>query len=673
MKKFFKILFCLVILFFLIITLDMTRINKNFINKPIIEISKYNINSSFLKTVYNKFDHLTTIHKFNESISQKQFNPFYNEKRFISLNSEKYLLKSDSKRFKSYANKKNIFNNNNWTRSHGNNQSNRFSYLDQINKSNVKNIEKKWEISFPKKYERDIQCNPIIKNGIIYFPTNSGSILAIDGKTGSTKWLRNGFSRYVARRGILISEENFLYFPDNKNLISLKALNGQFNDQFGKNGIVKLTGSSSVAPVIYKNIILTVTFDKTIEAFDINTGKNLWNFSFEDPKNNKKIKGKKYFNNGGNPWGGISLDEQRGILFITTGNASSYFDGTQRPGLNQFSNSLIAFDLNKKKVLWNFQEVYHDIWNLDIPAPPILSSISLKNNKKLDVVIAVTKLGNTLIFDRESGEHLFDIYYKKSPASKVFGELTSSHQISQSIPEPFSKNIFNYDQITNINPESKKYISNLIINKKYGFFETYEFNKQNIQFNFHGGAEWPGASVDHNTGVMYVTSNEIPWITGVKIIDKKKNKITSTFKRLKDMEGYPGSKPPWGKITALDLNNGKIKWQKPFGNYEDLNLKNNKDEVIDSGTENFGGVTGSAGGLLFATGTLDSKFYIFDSNNGKKLKEFKLPFIGSTPPSIYETGGKQYILVVSSGSFSLKQGYPKKVSFGNKLIAFGLK
>src|SRR6056300_1464756 len=111
MKKFFKIFFCLVILFFLIITLDMTRINKNFINKPIIEISKYNINSSFLKTVYNKFDHLTTIHKFNESISQKQFNPFYNEKRFISLNSEQYLLKSDSKRFKSYANKKNIFNN----------------------------------------------------------------------------------------------------------------------------------------------------------------------------------------------------------------------------------------------------------------------------------------------------------------------------------------------------------------------------------------------------------------------------------------------------------------------------------------------------------------------------------------------------------------------------------
>ena len=129
-------------------------------------------------------------------------------------------------------------------------------------------------------------------------------------------------------------------------------------------------------------------------------------------KINKRSGGKRYDHSGGNPWGGFSLDKQRGIAFITTGNAGRYFNGVNRPGKNNYANSIIAIDLKREK-LWDFQEVRHDIWNLDIPAPPILGSITI-GGKKVDVVIAVTKLGNTIVLDRISGKPIFDFHFKKS-------------------------------------------------------------------------------------------------------------------------------------------------------------------------------------------------------------------------------------------------------------------
>ena len=188
----------------------------------------------------------------------------------------------------------------------------------------------------------------------------------------------------------------------------------------------------------------------------------------------KKLKknrngGKRYDYSGGNPWGGFSLDEARGIAYITTGNAGRYFNGVNRPGDNKYANSIIAIDIKNKKKLWDFQEVRHDIWNLDIPAPPILGSIN-RNNKKVDVVIAVTKLGNTIILDRMNGKPLFDFNLKKAPSSKIPGEKTSFYQPNIKTPEPFAKQVFDMNEITNISKESKDYIFNKIKDYNYGFF-----------------------------------------------------------------------------------------------------------------------------------------------------------------------------------------------------------
>ena len=205
----------------------------------------------------------------------------------------------------------------------------------------------------------------------------------------------------------------------------------------------------------------------------------------------------------------------------------------------------------------------------------------------------------------------------------------------------------------------------------YGFFVPSSLNKKTIIYNWMGGAEWMGASVDHKTGTMYVTANNIPYQV---FLTKNKEKFLyyeydSHFEIFKDKSGFPASKPPWGTLTALNLNNGKIIWQIPFGEFPDLVDRG----INNTGTPNFGGATGTAGGLIFATGTMDKKVRAFNSNNGDEVWSYNLPYIGSNPPTIYLHKNEQYVLITSTGSLSLKRQFPEKVEFGNWLYSFKLK
>ena len=207
-------------------------------------------------------------------------------------------------------------------------------------------------------------------------------------------------------------EPSKLFFSNRERLICINALDGKPIETFGKEGRIR-TGLNVLTPVIYKNNIIIVTWDHAVEVYDLTNGKKKWKLKYKKDINTR-VGGKKFINDGYNPWGGISLDDKRGILYFTTGNPHYYFDGTQRPGDNPSSNSIIAIDLNEKKVIWRFQETSHDIWNSDIPSPPILSSINVEN-KKIDIVLAPTKRANTLILDRISGEPIFDFRYRKVP------------------------------------------------------------------------------------------------------------------------------------------------------------------------------------------------------------------------------------------------------------------
>lgn len=667
-KKIIFLLLSVIIFFWL--WKDYKKIDFYFINQSKITYNSKNLNSNLLK----KIDIL-----YNRIVENFLVTFIDNHKKYWELEDgrERYALP----KFRYIKNKGNFtktINNNlknysDWPRSHGNDFSNRFSNLTKINKDNAHNLEIAWTFEM-KNYTGDIQANPIIVDGIIYTPIAGGYIVAIHGKTGELIWKSEKFSPSVARRGLIFwkgtkNENSRIIFSNRERLISLNSKNGKFINSFGKNGQIR-TGLNVTTPIIYKNNIIIVTWDRAVEVYDLFTGKTRWKLKYKKDIN-KRFGGIKFNNAGANSWGGISVDKERGILYFTTGNPHHYLDGTQRPGNNPNSNSLIAVDLNDKKILWSFQETSHDIWNADLPAPPILTSIK-KNNKIIDVVITPTKRSNTLILDRVTGDPIFDFRYRKAPKSNLEGEKTSFYQLDLEIPEPFGKNIFDISHLWSYETSKKDKLIKKYKNYNFGFYQPYELNKKTLQYNFNGGAEWMGGSVDHDNGIMYITSNNILWETGIVKIENKKNlipKYSSTFKRALDENGYPVIAPPWGTLSALNLNNGKIIWQVPFGEFDFLKKMN----IPKTGTENFGGVTATSGNIAIATGTLDKRMYVFDSNDGKILYSKKLPYIGSAPPSTYLYDDEQYIVLHSSGGSTLQKGYPTLVESGNLLIAFKLK
>ena len=668
MKLFFKIVFYLFLLLFVIIIYELTSIDNKYVNRSTLTIDVNNVRNPQIKKIVRKADlYLGSIY-FN--LSKKKQKEFFTQdlKKYNNLPEE--IIVQPNLQNLTISNEKSINNYSNWKRSHGNHLSNKFSNLKKINRTNIHKLDVAWVHTFKEK--GDIPGNPIYFDGVVYLASPKKGLVALNANNGERLW-EQPTEGMAARRGLLFHEEqeSKIYFCDQKNLISLYASNGKHVLSFGKKGKIKLKRYCQITPVIIKDKVIIGTFEPSIEVYDRFNGKLLWKFYLKE-KNNKYFRygGKRYDYSGGNPWGGISADVEREIVYVSTGNAGSFFEGISRPGKNKYSNSVVAIDIKNKKLLWEFQEIEHDIWDYDIAAPPILTSIKI-NNKKVDIVVAVTKKGNTLVLDRLSGKNIYGYIKKKAPLSKIPGEKVSFYQKKFVLPKPFSKQNFNKNDITNISDESYKFVLNEIKDANYGFFIPNSLDQKNLVYGLGGGAQWMGASIDNNKGIMYVPSNNMARFTWTEKTSKKNQYYEYKFKEkiLFDQDGYPGSKPPWGTITAINLNNGKTIWQIPFGEYKELSKKG----IAITGQTNMGGVTGTSGNLIFATGTLDKKIRAFDSENGKELWNYELPFTGSSPPTIYEYNGEQYILVTSTGSISLFSWYPDKISLGNKVYAFKIK
>ncbi len=673
MKKkisFFSIFFFL----FLIIWIwkDYKKIDTSYINQSNITYSYNNLNSNLLKKLHKKLDKTIETILVKYFVSHKEHWTIEDKVTRQSL-PDQIEIKSN----KNFTINKNedIEITNNWYHSHGNHKAIRFSNLDLINNKNASNLKLAW-VFRSEGFEGDIQANPIVVDGIIYTPISGGFIAAINGVTGKLIWKSKKFGNFVAKRGLTYwagnkneNQDPRLFFSNRERLIALNPKNGELISSFGRNGKVR-TGLNLLPPIIYKDKIVLATWDRAFEVYNLFTGKVEWKLKYYE-NNSNRVGGKSYNNSGANPWGGISADLDRGIVYTVTGNPHSYFDGTLRPGENLFSSSVIALSIENKKILWHFQETSHDIWNHDIPAPPILTKIE-KDSKIIDVVVVPTKRANTLILDRVTGEPIYGYIKRKVPTSTIPGERTSPYQADFLLPEPFGRNVFKLDDIWSFDKDEELRLKKKYIDYTYGFYEPNHLNKKGLQYNFHGGAEWPGASVDSKKGIMYITSNNMLTETELTKINNDENQLIPKYKSqynlARDKYGYPAIKPPWGTLTALNLNNGKIIWQVPFGEYEELIKKG----IPKTGTENIGGATATSGNIVIATGTLDKKIYIFDANNGEVIFSMELPFIGSAPPTTYIADNQQYIIVHATGGKVLKDTYPDLVKTGNALVALKL-
>ncbi len=638
-----------------------------------------------------------------------------------------------------------------WTVSHGDAGARRYSALSQINKSNVKQLAEAWTFHSGDG-SANIQCNPIVVGDVIYFPTVGRALVALDAATGAERWrfrpeipARPGLDDAPARRGLVFwpgegGAAPRIVFACGKWIYAIDPKAGKVVEDFGTHGRTPLPTGGSGVGVIWRGSYVVAGFSGDVFSIDLKTGAQRWRFH-TIPRDGEfgaeEWRGSSH--EGANPWGGLSLDDQRGIVFVAVGAARPDFLGVDRLGDNLFSDCIVALNATTGKRLWHFQNVRHDLWDVDCPAPPSLVTIT-REGRKVDAVVAGTKLGNFLLLDRMSGKPIFPFRLRRAPASTLPGEVTAPYQPDNELPEWLTNPEIKLSEITTRTPAAHDFVMKQVERSTIGWFAPPELAKPMLYRSSRGGAEWTGASIDVPTGRLYITSNDVlskatvypldelerdpvmpptagekfyqqtcamchgparlglgmvPPLVGLRhrmsdaevvaqlktgkgamppqpamteaqqrdLLDflMRRNQplprratastdgrpayFTVPYKFVEDDEGYPGVKAPWGQLNCLDLNTGKFLWRVPLGEYEELTKRG----IPKTGTENFGGPTVTAGGLVFCAGTKDEKIRAFDKDTGEELWSAKLPRAGTAPPAVYEVDGREFVVITASG------------------------
>lgn len=413
-----------------------------------------------------------------------------------------------------------------WHRSHGDAGSTRYSALTQVHRDNVQQLEVAW-IYRSNDGAENIQANPIVVDDVMFAPTAGHHIVAIDASTGAELWR---FKPEVPTRGMRLEDyparRGLVYWPGDATasarvlftcgnwLYALDPKKGTPIESFGENGRAYVPAGGTAAGAVYRRVLVLPGYNRDVFGYHVTTGELLWTFHTLPHKGEFGYETWSRPASGANCWGGIALDEQRGIAYVSTGSPKPNFVGIDHRGDNLFANCVLALDALTGRRLWHFQEIRHDIWDLDIPAPPNLVTVT-RDGKRVDAVAQVTKLGNTLLLDRLTGKPLFPFRLRRAPESNLPGEETAFYQPAPELPQPFARQVFSFEHVTMRTDEARDHVLKRIANANFGFFEAFEDSKPTVLYGIHGGAEWTGAAVDPAKGHLYVSSNEIPWIVTV--------------------------------------------------------------------------------------------------------------------------------------------------------------
>jgi glucose dehydrogenase len=422
-----------------------------------------------------------------------------------------------------------------------------YSKLTQIDRGNVSKLEVAWTYDTGEK--GGIQTNPLIVGRTLYAYTPTQKVIALEAATGNLKWkFDSGISGSQPARGlaywadekqgrIFAGVMNFLYcldaetgkpiesFGEGGRIDLRKGLERTPDDQYEKQSIALTTPG-----LVYKNLIIVGGRNPEthpappgyVRAYDVRTGKQRWVFhtiplpgesGYETwPKDAWKTAG------AANNWAGMSLDAERGIVYVPTGSAVMDFYGGDRIGDDLFANCLLALDANTGKLLWHFQGVHHDLWDRDFPSPPALFTLQ-REGKTIEAVAQTSKQGYLYLFDRLTGKPLYPMAERAYPASTVPGEVASKTQALPEWPEPYSaRQRLTEDMLTTRTPEMHDWAVKQFrgIRSDGQFLPFVEGGQQTIVFpGFDGGAEWGGPAVDPVNDVLYVNENEMAWVGGL--------------------------------------------------------------------------------------------------------------------------------------------------------------
>ncbi|HEV2349975.1 MAG TPA: pyrroloquinoline quinone-dependent dehydrogenase [Terriglobia bacterium] len=586
----------------------------------------------------------------------------------------------------------------------------RFSPLTQINRSNVARLKKVWtyhtgEVNpdVPNTDQHHIpsfEATPLMVEGVLYFSTPANRVIALDAETGREIWAydprpeRSAAPRLMQNRGVAYWEgqatpgheidRRIFYGTFDGRLIALDARTGKPCPDFGQGGFVFLRAgvgdrwprqeySVTSPPAIYKDLVITgaqlqeypsLGPGGAIRAFDVRTGKLIWQFNTvpgPGQAGHETWEGDAWKDRSGtNVWSIMSVDVTRGMVFLPLGSPSYDFYGADRRGQGLFGNSLVALDAASGKLIWYFQMVHHDLWDYDLPAPPTLVTVR-RRGREIPAVAQVTKMGFVFVLDRLTGKPLFPVRERPVPPSHVPGESAWPTQPFPLRPPPLSRQSLARGEITRVTPESHKYCEQTFGSILPSRIFTPWGTRMTLDIpGTLGGATWSGASFDPASHFLFVNANDVAAVGLMKPQPEgaperyRRSSPWGEYARFTDPDHYPCQPPPWGTLTAINLETGEFAWRVPLGVVDALEARG----VPPTGAPNLGGTIATAGGLVFIGGSNDLRFRAFDARTGRVLWETMLEASGHATPMTYlgKKTGKQFVVIAAGGGgyFSAK-------------------
>ncbi len=588
-----------------------------------------------------------------------------------------------------------------WPAYGGDQGASRYSPLDQITPSIISNLKVAWVHNTGDASDRPsttIETTPIVVDGVMYIQTAKLQVRALNAANGEVAWNFNPFEGTTQRRAAGVSrgvcywqdeegKDTRIFAPARDMLYCLNARTGKLVESFGEKGVLDLNqnfdkdmeGLSyrlTSPPVAYGDLILLgggggegpyPQAPGHIRAFDARTGERRWIFhTIPHPGefgHDTWEEGAWERAGGTNNWAGMSLDVERGWLFASIGSPSFDYYGGDRKGANLFGNCVLALDAATGKRQWHFQCVHHDVWDYDLPAQPALFRGKV-NGRNVDAVAQVSKMGLVFLLDRKTGKPLFEVEERAIEKSEVPGEELWATQPFPVKPPPLNRLAFTEDEITDISPEAHKHVREIWERSKAGKIYTPPSLQGTIVHpGFRGGALWGGCCFDPERNLLIVPSCE--WTNRITLAEARPDQpfryhLPERIKLL-DQEGYPGIKPPWGYLSAIDLDKGDFNWRVVTGEFEELTKRG----VPRTGTPHHGGAIATAGGLVFMAGTFDKKIRAYNSDSGEVVWEHTLNAAGFATPATYEADGKQFIVIAAGGGKGDSNS-------GDEFVAFAL-
>ena len=594
----------------------------------------------------------------------------------------------------------------------------RFSPLTQITPTNVSDLRVAWVFRTGDMERGDddvrrtgFETTPLLVDGTLYLTTPFNRIIALDPDTGAVRWThdphidrKGDYGDGLVNRGVATwvdsrapanapCRRRLFEATLDARLVAVDAATGAPCTGFGDGGQVTLRGVANYEPGVYHmtsppavvdDLVVVGSAindnmrarmaDGTVRAFDARTGAQRWAWN--------PLDGDRSAAGAANAWSVMAVDPDRHLVFVPTGSASPDYYGGQRPGPNRWANSVVALRAATGEMAWGFQLVHHDLWDYDTAAPPLLATIT-RGGRRIPVVVQGNKTGFLYVLNRDTGAPVFPVEERPVPKSDVPGESAAPTQPVPTAPPAVVPQRFTESDVWGATPADREAcLAEVRGLRNDGPFTPPGFRGTLVMPGMIGGMNWSGSAYDPDRGLLIVNANVLPakarLLPRAEYDDPAHRREDGEYGRqagtpyglfrrfLQAPSGLPCVKPPWGVITAIDLNAGTERWSVPLGSMSGFGGASTTG--IPPGSISLGGPIVTASGLVFIAGTIDPYLRAFDTVSGRELWRGELLASGHATPMTYRTArGKQYVVIAAGGHAKITEE-----PLGDALIAFAL-